>query len=394
MEADRAEALQHTKKRRAYSTAVSDHLEAMAKAQRLRKTAPSALDPVMAEATPMQNTKGKSPNKKKLKRLLHLSPLAIMSHPFGAQLASWTTGVAVDCGAEWTREAVELAVARGPHPTAIAPDAVALVHEDIEYQVKAGFTEIVFWDEIKDNLPAPFKISPVAVIPQTGRRGRIILDLSFPVRRPPQKRAKRRMGELVQDSINATTRKLAPTEPVHEIGMVLPRLFHFMASTPEDQEIRLSKVDLSDGFWRLLVEPSQKWNFSYVMPDPPGSRVRIVVPSALQMGWAESPAYFCAATETGRDIIERLLREGVELPEHPLEKFMEPTDRPRTAPPESVDHTSVGVYVDDYVLGLVQNDARSLIRRVSRATLHAIHSIFPPPEVSGHVGGKDPISIK
>jgi hypothetical protein len=190
-----------------------------------------------------------------------------MSHPFGAQLASWTTGVAVDCGAEWSQEAIDLAVARGPHPTAIAPDAIALVHEDIDYQVKAGFTEVVYWDDIKDDLPAHFKVSPVAVIPQTGRRGRIILDLSFPVRRPPRKGTKRRMGELIQDSINDTTRKLAPTAPVHEIGKVLPRLFHFMASTPADQEIRLAKVDLSDGFWRLLVNPKQKWNFCYVMPD-------------------------------------------------------------------------------------------------------------------------------
>jgi hypothetical protein len=97
------------------------------------------------------------------------SALAIMSHPFGAQLASWTTGVAVDCGAEWSPEAIDLAVAGGPHPTAIAPDAIALVHEDIDYQVKAGFTEVVYWDEIKDDLPAHFKVSPVAVIPQTGR---------------------------------------------------------------------------------------------------------------------------------------------------------------------------------------------------------------------------------
>ena len=71
------------------------------------------------------------------------------------------------------------------------------------------------------------------------------------------------MGEVIQES------RMAPTEPVHEITKVLPRLITFMASTPEDQEIRLSKVDLSDGFWRLLVEPAKRWNFSYVMPDPP-----------------------------------------------------------------------------------------------------------------------------
>jgi hypothetical protein len=203
------------------------------------------------------------------------------------------------------------------------------------------------------------------------------------------------MGEIVQESINETTRKLAPTETVNEIGKVLPWLFHFMTSTPENQEIRLSKVDLSDGFWQLLVEPVQKWNFCYVMPDPPGSRVRIVVPSALQMGWAESPAYFCTATDTGRDIIDLLLREEIDLPGHPLEKFMKPKYLPRTAPPGSAEQTSVGIYVDDYILGVVENDERSLIQRVSRAaTLHAIHAVYPPPEISGHVGGKDPISRK
>jgi hypothetical protein len=337
-------------------------------------------------------TKGCKGNK--LVRLLKLSALATMSRPFGAQLASWTTGVAADCGAEWSREAVDLAVARGPHPTANEPDAVALVHEDIEHQVKARFTEAACWDDIKDNSPAHFKVSSAAVIPQTGRRGRIILDLSFPVRRPPKQGKIRRMDEVIHESTNDTMSKLAPTEPVHEIGKVLPCLFHFMASTPEDQEIRLSKVDLSDGFWRLLAEPTQKWNFCYVIPDPPGARVRIVAPSALQMGWAESPAYFCAAAKTGRDTIDRLLWEGVDPPEHPLENFMTPTDSARTAPPESAEQTSVGVYVDDCVLGVVENDDRTLIRRLSRATLHAMHSTFPPPEVSGHLGGKDPICRK
>jgi hypothetical protein len=130
----------------------------------------------------------------------------------------------------------------------------------------------------------------------------------------------------------------------------------------------LSTVDLSEVFWHLIVEPQQKYNFCYVMPNPPGSRVRIVVPSALQMVWAESPAYFCAATKTGCDIIKLLPQEQVELPEHPSEKFMEPTDTPKMAPPNE-EHTSIGVYVDDYMLALVESDDRTLLRQVSRATL-------------------------
>ena len=167
------------KKRQARSKALVEHLEALAEAQRKRKAGPSALDPIRDVPNPMQETKGKVKHKKnKLVRLLHLSALAVMSQPVDTQLASWTTGAAVDCGPEWARKAVDIAVARGSHPTAIAPEATALVHEDIDYQVKAGFTEIVYWDEIKDALPLHFKVSPVPVIPRTdGRRGRIILDL-------------------------------------------------------------------------------------------------------------------------------------------------------------------------------------------------------------------------
>jgi hypothetical protein len=69
-----------------------------------------------------------------------------------------------------------------------------------------------------------------------------------------------------------------------------------------------------DGFWRLLVEPAQKWNFCYVVLDTPGARARIVVPSALKMGCAKSPANICAATEMSRDMIDLLLGKTLTCP--------------------------------------------------------------------------------
>jgi hypothetical protein len=92
----------------------------------------------------MKQSKGKSKRRKKKMRLMKLSALAIMAHPFGKELANWDKEVAVDCGEEWTQVAVHIAVNRGPHPTAQTADALALVHEDIEYQVEAGFTEVVY----------------------------------------------------------------------------------------------------------------------------------------------------------------------------------------------------------------------------------------------------------
>jgi hypothetical protein len=125
----------------------------------------------------------------------------------------------------------------------------------------------------------------------------MILDLSFPVY--VSSPGKPRNNVVLQEAINMTTGQLAPKAAVKEIGKVLQALFEFMARTPTNKAILFSKIDLSDGFWRMIVDRDQRWNFCYVTPDPPGSRVRIVVPSALQMGWKESPWYFCAATETG-----------------------------------------------------------------------------------------------
>ena len=39
----------------------------------------------------------------------------------------------------------------------------------------------MLWEDLQRLRPHNLKISPVAVVPQTGQRGRIILDVSFPV---------------------------------------------------------------------------------------------------------------------------------------------------------------------------------------------------------------------
>lgn len=158
------------------------------------------------------------------------------------------------------------------------------------------------------------------------------------------------------------------------------RLLHFIDSVDPDEIVMLSKIDLSDGFWRMLVEEDAKWNFAYVMPDPPGSPVRLVVPSALQMGWAESPAYFCAATETGRDIIHQSVASKQDLPPHVFEKYMHPAKKPKRSSKEDSMY-SVSVYLDDFIGAVVENASGTLLGRVTKAALHGIHSIFPPPKL-------------
>ena len=54
----------------------------------------------------------------------------------------------------------------------------------------------------------------------------------------------------------------------------------------------------------MLVAENDKWSFAYVLPAVAGEPTKLVIPHALQMGWTENPGYFCAATETGRDILQ------------------------------------------------------------------------------------------
>ena len=88
------------------------------------------------------------------------------AHEFGPPLEEYAVkGVPVGCGEDWTREATEAAIKRGPHQSAKTREAFVLFADDIKYQVQAGFAKIVLWDDIKDNLPPGLKISPVAVVP-------------------------------------------------------------------------------------------------------------------------------------------------------------------------------------------------------------------------------------
>ena len=190
---------------------------------------------VLMRDTPTGTSAGESP----YRSLMQPAPLAVLAHPFGPELKRWEQGVEVDCGPDWHMDHIKLALSRGPHPSALTPDAIELFEHDIAYQVRAGFSQVLLAKDLLQNPPRNLKISPVAVVPQPGRRGRIILDLSFPVRRPLPGR--RRMGPILEDSVNNTTATTAPQTPVKLIGVALFELFEFMAVAPTDTNILLAK---------------------------------------------------------------------------------------------------------------------------------------------------------
>jgi hypothetical protein len=74
----------------------------------------------------------------------------------------------------------------------------------------------MLWEDLQRLRPHNLKISPVAVVPQSGQRGQIILDLSFPVNQYVNG-----VATSVQSSVNDTTTLSAPDIPVKEIGKAL-----------------------------------------------------------------------------------------------------------------------------------------------------------------------------
>jgi hypothetical protein len=318
----------------------------------------------------------------------HMCPSGLaLRHPAASTLLQYATrGCPVLTGKPWTREAMQAAIDRGPHISALAPEAIDQLNLEVQEKVRCGQARLVKWEDIRDNPPEQLKISPISMVPHKSRKFRTILDLSFPIRL--------QSGEQVP-SVNASTIKSAPLGATTQLGHSLGRIIHAFASLSEDEKVFMAKWDIKDGFWRLDCEAGEEWNFSYVLPNHDGKSTTLVVPNSLQMGWIESPPYFCAASETGRDVAEQYIETPVGfMTPH---KFLSHTQNssayasvPEATAPGSEDFRYlVEVYVDDYI-GLVTATSRAQLDHVANSVMCAIHEVFPPHECATD----DPISFK
>jgi len=181
------------------------------------------------------------------------------------------------------------------------------------------------------------------------------------------------------------------------MGKVLQQLIHSVAqSNPMHGPVIFAKWDIKDGFWRLVVSEQDAWHFCYVLPrineDDP---ILIMKPTCLQMGWSESPPLFCMALETAQDIIQEYVDSDKGLLQHPLEALCVPCENVRITNGEE-SHSEIlhmmEVYMDDFI-GLAQALSQSQLVQFTRAVLHGIHTVFPPPDLEENKED-EPISIK
>jgi hypothetical protein len=112
------------------------------------------------------------------------------------------------------------------------------------------------------------------------------------------------------------------------------------------------------------------------------------------MEWAKSPGYFCTATKSIRDIAQRWIDGDKNLPKHIFEPATEPAKAPRCQTSKGAEYEMTAVYIDDFLMAAVQSREGNLLQKTARATLHAIHSVFPPATAYNPPGTKDPILEK
>ena len=158
-------------------------------------------------------------------------------------------------------------MARGPYGSALVPDAINQIQGEAREKAAQGFAKIYKWEDLKRDLPAKLKLSPLAMIPHKSRKYRAILDLLFSLK----------LAGYDLPSVNEATKTCAPEDAIDQIGSVLPRLIEALALAHiERGDIMISKLDIKDGFWRMVCEAGQEWNFAYMFQAAQASQAKLL----------------------------------------------------------------------------------------------------------------------
>jgi hypothetical protein len=262
----------------------------------------------------------------------------------------------------WPIERQDAAFQRGAHPSA------ARVHnhflcQDMFDMVHMGYWIVLPYSTVR-GLPH-LKLAPVGVIPQRERRPRPIIDYSY-------------------NGVNQGSLPLAPAHAMqfgHSLQRILQRLAY---CNPAYGPPLMAKIDLADGYYRIPLSPAASLELAVVLPADDHRESLIGLPLSLPMGWALSPPYFCAFTETCADMANRHPQQPHACT-HPHRAVMQQNSALVTPPPfhptailpyqtslpkHPLSYTDV--YIDDFML-VAQHPQQSA---TMQNLLHHLHTIF------------------
>ena len=287
--------------------------------------------------------------------------------------------------APWSRELLDERAARGSH--ASADEHTEFLGEEFLDFGRKGFWILLPYDVIK-NEPG-LRLSPVGVVPQDGRRPRIIVDYSF-------------------WDINDETLKLSP-ERAMQFGTAPLRIAQDLTrANPKYGPVHMLKNDMSDGFYRIGITSSGSLKLAVILPADmvPGQPQLVALPLVLPMGWTESPPWFCAYTETVADLTNADLRRNKRYPLHPTAELagakdfevQDPHQKRRT--PRSHEDwlykrplARSEIFVDDFIL-MGQDHPQNPLENQRSTLSHNIDKVFRPNGPNDSEYRKEPQSAK
>jgi hypothetical protein len=173
-----------------------------------------------------------------------------------------------------------------------------------------------------------------------------------------------------------------------QFGNALQRILQCIAyANPRFGPVNMLKFNLSDGYCRVRLSPEAALELAIIIPGTTPKSNLIALPLSLPMGWALSPPYFCAFTETAADLSNAALSSDAPDPiaVHPLELQSQLLQVPVNShtivsesyvpPPSHLSQRPIqytDVCMDDFIaLAQHPNLARTL-----HHTVHGILSLF------------------
>ena len=316
-----------------------------------------------------------------------------LQHPAAPLLEQLrTVGVAVNLDAPtWTRGRRAAALARGSHKS--AKEHIPFLREEYVGMIQKGHWTVLPARLLEATLE--LRLSPLGVVPQRERRPRTICDYSF-------------------FDVNDDTLATAPAEAM-QFGKALVRILQrIRQANPRFGPVRMSKIDIANGFYRIWVKAGDIPKLAVLFPSRAGEEDLVALPMTLPMGWKESPPHFSTATETVADIANTQKSNNQPPAPHRLDALSEsPGKEDKEAPSKvttnattllPVPTTTIGrglfrkplaywdVYVDDFI-GLVQGN-RWKQRRTKRTLLGALDSVFRELAADDNPHRQEPVSVK
>jgi len=285
-----------------------------------------------------------------------------LNHPAAEHLAHWAS-VGVPCVTSsfpWSCQQRDAAHLRGPHHSAITYSDFLM--QDLYDYIQMGYWLVLPYTAVHHL--SPLRLSPAGVVPQRERRPRPIMDYSF-------------------YDTNASS---LPLDPHHamQFGTALQRIIQRLVyCNPTHGPPRMAKIDLADGFYRVPLSPTAALHLAVVIPTDTADLPLVAIPVTLPMGWAHSPPFFCAYTETVTDLANSTM-VNPPAPEHPLYLT---TQHATSLPKHDTFHPSAivlgtpdntpplayhDVYMDDFIT-VAQTPAEP---SALNTMLHAIDSVF------------------